>query len=123
METQMDPNYDPPSASLTPPRSAVTDEGIKRIDIAEFRRLGYVQEINRRLLHQCGLALEVVVNDDGTETLGGVWDYRDDPEGIYFAGEGPDAEKAQTVDAEIARHADARQIQLGYVVQPPDAPR
>jgi hypothetical protein len=36
---------------------------IKRIDIAEFRAEGYMQEINRRLLHPLGLALEVTSVD------------------------------------------------------------
>jgi hypothetical protein len=62
----------------------VSDE-IKRMDIAEFRRLGYLEELNRRFLHPLGLALEINVDDkDGTESLGGIWDYREDPEGIFY---------------------------------------
>ena len=57
---------------------------IKRIDIKEFREKGFLQELNRQFLHPLGLALEVNKDDDGNETLGGVWDYRDDPEGIIF---------------------------------------
>jgi hypothetical protein len=57
---------------------------IKRIDIKEFREKGYLQELNRQFLHPLGLALEIVQNSDGTETLGGVWDYRDDKEGIQY---------------------------------------
>ena len=56
----------------------------KYMDIKEFRELGFLQEVNRRFLHQFGLALKVVVDEDGTESLGGIWDYRDDPEGIRF---------------------------------------
>lgn len=58
---------------------------IKRMDITEFRRLGLLQEVNRLLLHPRGLALEIIIDDDGTEHFGGVWDYRDDPEGMAFA--------------------------------------
>ncbi len=94
----------------------------KYIDIAEFRRLGYVQEINRRLLHPCGLALAVSVAEDGSETLAGVWDYRDDPEGIYFEG-GLDADMAAEVDAETTRHSHARIRELGYIIQPIEAAR
>jgi len=90
---------------------------VKRIDIAEFREVGYLQELNRRFLHPLGLALEVVVEDDGTERLGSVWDYRDDPEGIYF--ERHDlAEKAKRIaDMESAR-VQSRMDALGYFVQP-----
>ena len=59
---------------------------VRRIDVKEFRRLGILQEVNRRFFHPLGLALEVIVNDeDGAETLGGIWDYRDDPEGNFFS--------------------------------------
>ena len=58
---------------------------IKRIDIKEFREKGYLLEVNRGFFHPLGLALEVIINDDGTETLGGIWDYRDDPEGMHYA--------------------------------------
>ena len=57
---------------------------VKRMDPGEFRRLGYLQEVNRCFLHPLGLALEVVTEADGTTTFGEVWDYRDDPEGMIF---------------------------------------
>lgn len=58
---------------------------IKYMSIKEFREKGYLQELNRRFLHPLGLALEVIVDDKtGEERLGGIWDYRDDPEGIYY---------------------------------------
>lgn len=58
---------------------------IKRIDIKEFRAKGFLQEVNRTFFHPLGLALEVIINDEtGEETLGGVWDYRDDQEGMFF---------------------------------------
>lgn len=58
---------------------------IKRMSVKAFRAQGYLQELNRRFLHPLGLAIEVVVDDeDGTMSFGGVWDYRDDPEGIRF---------------------------------------
>jgi hypothetical protein len=62
----------------------VSDE-IRRMDIAEFRDFGYLQEVNRLFFHPLGLALEVLVDDDGNVTmLGGIWDYRNDPEGINY---------------------------------------
>lgn len=94
---------------------------IKLIGIKEFREAGYLQEANRRFFHPLGLALEVTVEDDGTERLSGIWDYRDDPEGVRFAeGYGADAEKAARVDREWAEHAEYRKRTLGFVVQPPE---
>jgi hypothetical protein len=46
---------------------------IKKIDIKEFREKGYLQELNRQFLHPLGLALEITINDDGTEIISGVW--------------------------------------------------
>ncbi len=89
---------------------------IKRIDIAEFRRLGFLQEANRVFFHPLGLALEVIVEDDGSERLGGVWDSRGDPEGIAFS-DPPDAEKADAVAEEHKRHENARRLLLGDVIQ------
>lgn len=100
------------------PQSDGSGDGIRRIDIAEFRALGYIQEVNRLFLHPRGLALEVAVEEDGSERLGGVWDYRDDPEGMAF-GEGMiDAEKAARVAEDLARLEPTRLAALGYIVQP-----
>lgn len=60
-------------------------EKIKRMDIKEFRAKGFLQEANRKFFHPLGLALEVIVNDDiDEESLGGVWDYREDKDGMFF---------------------------------------
>lgn len=90
---------------------------IKRIDIAEFRELGFLQEANRRFFHPLGLALEIHVDDDGAETLGGVWDYRDDEEGMIF-GQDVDPVKVANVDAELEKHRAARIELMGEVVEP-----
>lgn len=89
---------------------------VRRIDIKKFREAGYLQEVNRRFLHPLGLALEVVVEDDGSERLGGVWDFRDDPEGIYFAE--PDPEKARRVYDEWHARQPARIGALGFFIEP-----
>lgn len=58
------------------------------MDIGEFRRLGLLQEVNRRFFHPIGLALAVnAAKDDAepiTETLAYIIDCRDDPEGFMF---------------------------------------
>lgn len=91
---------------------------IKYMPAAEFRALGYLQELNRGFLHPHGLALEVIVEDDGTEKLGGIWDYREDAEGIAF-GEGMiDPEQIRSVRAELEKHRSAREAMFGSVIQP-----
>lgn len=59
-------------------------EAIKRITIKEFREKGFLQELNRQFLHPLGMALEVLIEEDGTESLGGIWDYREDAEGMFY---------------------------------------
>jgi hypothetical protein len=61
-------------------------EKVKHIDIKEFREKGFLQEVNRQFFHPLGLALEIIIDDDTGEvvSLGGVWDYRDDPEGMFY---------------------------------------
>ena len=91
---------------------------VKHIDIREFREIGFLQEINRQFLHPLGMALEVVVDDDGTERLGGIWDYRDDTEGILFGDSVLDAKKAENVQRLMAEKHPTRKKLLGFVVQP-----
>lgn len=98
---------------------------IKRIDIREFRERGYLQEANRRFFHPLGLALEVIVpepdDEDQTWRLGGVWDYRDDPEGMMFnyhdgrpsSFSAEDVERGAAVDAELAAKAPRRMEVFG----------
>lgn len=62
----------------------VVENHPRHMDIKEFRAKGYLQEVNRQFFHPLGLALEVQICEDGTELLGGVWDYRDSEEGVYF---------------------------------------
>lgn len=61
-------------------------DDVKRINIKEFVEEGFLQEANRQFFHPLGLALEVIVEDDPSKEwrLGGVWDYRDDTEGILY---------------------------------------
>lgn len=101
---------------------------IKRIDIKEFRERGYLQEVNRQFFHPLGLALEVIINKEtGQESLGGVWDYREDPEGIYFALNEPNhgkhdlveaLKKKQRVEEEFKARTPARIKALGFFVEP-----
>lgn len=97
----------------------MTDD-TKRMSAAEFRRLGYLQEVNRRFLHPLGLALVVVQEEDGTEHFEDVLDRRDDPEGMAFMDDGPDAwdrTVANRVESEWRAKAYLRQRQFGYAIQ------
>ena len=103
----------------------MSDE-IKLIDVKEFRELVYLQELNRQFLHPLGLALEVVIDGDtGNESVGGVWDYREDPEGISYGIGQSDlervqrfADKAQYVESEKQRIAQSRNNLLGIGIEP-----
>jgi hypothetical protein len=96
------------------------DEPIKFIDIAEFRSFGYLQEVNRQFLHPLGLALSVDVAEDGTETLAGIWDYRDDPEGMNYGPGMIDRQKIERVQRHAHTMGNTRVRSLGYVVQEAD---
>lgn len=127
----------------------MTDE-IKHIDIEEFADLGFMQEVNRLVLHPAGLALErsspwtekdiegwvAEVNADRPESIGqidpvayiwafvkangmdkwhlsGVWDYRDDPEGVVYGANQMTEEKRANVRAEWEKHRLARNDLFG----------
>ena len=86
-------------------------EHAQGMSVKEFREQGYLQEVNRQMLHPCGLALSVVVERNGDESFGPIWDYRHDPEGIVYATGELDAEsteKKRSYFAEFDRHAPVR---------------
>ena len=92
---------------------------IKKMDIKEFREFGFLFAVNHEFLHPFGLALEVVREKDGTEHLGGIWDYRDDPEGIIFKEiDDEDRAKIARVKEFADKKAEERKARLGYVIQP-----
>lgn len=94
----------------------------KYIDIKEFREEGFLQELNRVYLHPLGMALEVKIDEDGNESLGGIWDYRDDPEGMLYGGSVIMSEKAKknadnvfTIYNEKSKY---REENYGFTIQP-----
>ncbi len=88
----------------------------KYMDIKDFRENGYLQELNRTFLHPMGLALEVILEEDGSEYLGGIWDYQDDPEGIYFAEE-ISQDKINFVKKIQEEKFPIRKEAIGYIIQ------
>ncbi len=101
---------------------------MKRINIKEFRELGLLQEINRKILHPRGLALEVIIdNKNDEEIIKSLWDYREVEEGINFDINTSDKErinnfqqKKENVENMIIT---TREKKLGYVIEPiPEEP-
>ena len=82
---------------------------IKRIDIKEFREKGFLYEANRKFFHPLGLALEVIIDDDtGDEQLGGIWDYRGDPEGMFYSNDRINEERTKYIEDLRLSKVDAR---------------
>ncbi len=90
---------------------------VKRINIKEFREMGLLAELNRTFLHPLGLALEVVIDNGGTEKLGGIWDYRDDPEGILYATEHFPTDRCLKAQEFIKAKHQKRYETLGFIYQ------
>lgn len=100
-------------------REMVKGDKTGRVDIKEFRELGFLQEANRLFFHPLGLALEVIQDADGSERLGGVWDHRDDEEGIMFTDGMIDEQKVKQVARERIKHIHARtKLFAGLFIQP-----
>ena len=91
---------------------------IKRANIKELREMGLIHELNRLFLHPMGLALEDVISDNGEEKLGGIWDYRDDPEGILFTK--LDKEKMANIKKFREEKLKKRKETLGFEIQEKD---
>ena len=92
---------------------------IKRIGIKEFREKGFLQEANRQFFHPLGLALEVSIdNETGEEKLNGVWDYRNDAEGILFGDNTIDTQKVADVKSLYDEKSKVRMERYGFIVQP-----
>jgi hypothetical protein len=103
------------------------DDTMKTIDMTEFAKEGYLQEINRLFLHPLGLAMYVTLDENKKATEWGIWDARDDPEGFYFAAveDDPDWKERRLANANKIQQlfndkVDARIRLLGSIFQPPD---
>ena len=95
---------------------------VKYLDLKEFCETGYLHELNRQFLHPLGLALAVRQDDDGSMSLDGILDFRDDPEGAIF-GEGVvSEEKIENIRNIATARRVARMEALGYWIQEPAVP-
>jgi len=86
------------------------------ISIKEARELGIIHEINRRLLHPVGLALEVGLTDDNEFHITGIQDWRNDAEGVFY--DEVNVEKVQAYEKLVKQRKKARIKKLGYHIQP-----
>lgn len=94
------------------------------MSIKEFREMGLLAELNRTFFHPLGLALEVIISEEtGKEKLGGIWDYRDDPEGMLYSEKGFPQEKCRQAQRFIEEKHKRREKQLGFVYQDIDNSR
>jgi len=73
---------------------------IKYMDFDEFMEFGFLQEVNRKFFHPMGLAVEMNIDKEtGKATgLGRIWDFRDDPEGVFFTEDMIDQDKVKRVE-------------------------
>jgi hypothetical protein len=98
-------------------------DNVKKMDIKEFREMGLLAEVNRTFFHPLGLALEIVIKEDGTEKLGGIWDYRNDPEGILYAKAAFPTDKIKAAQKFIKEKHEQRLKTLGFLFQDVDNPQ
>jgi hypothetical protein len=78
-----------------------------------------LQEVNRVVLHPFGLGLAVAIDDEtGEETLYGVQDFRDDPEGLRYGEDTFDPEKIANILKIYQERIGPRMDKLGYFIQP-----
>jgi hypothetical protein len=64
------------------PRVDELDEHKEIMSVEEFRKFGYLQELNRLFLHPLGLSLCALISEDGTEILSDILDYRKEEVGF-----------------------------------------
>ena len=85
----------------------------------EFRDSGLLSEINRRVLHPIGLAMSMILDDNGEATLGPIL-VDDDPEGWLFSPTimGQVAANATSVAVREREWHPRRRAVLGFVIQP-----
>ena len=95
---------------------------MKYLDPKELLESGLLAAVNIEFFHPLGLALELLVDEDGAVSIGGVWDCRDDPEGVIMGGDiERDTDliaKMNNVLAMREARRPAREKALGYFVQP-----
>lgn len=91
------------------------------MSVEEFQTGGYLQEVNRLLLHRLGVALSVQVDDNGAVLFGPVIDCRDEPGGLIFANSVEKRifqKRAKKINSEFIAKRKERMSILGYDIEP-----
>lgn len=116
---ETDRNIDYDGTGCPPPQHPTTTS------VEEFKKQGFLQEVNRCFLHPLGLALEVTIDDNGKETISGIWDSRDDLEGIIYDLKNSDEQRIknfinnwQNVNNCREQHRKAREEMFGNIIEP-----
>lgn len=97
----------------------------KKINLKEFREKGYLQELNRSMLHPLGLAMSFKINENGEEEFDGIWDYRDNDEGVFYDINSSDVDRKNRFKTnekfiidELQKRIQPRQEKLGFFIEP-----
>lgn len=88
------------------------------MSLQEFVDEGFLQEVNRQFFHVMGLALVLGKTKDEQLFLQGIWDGRDDKEGIIFGESEIDREKVEQIKEFRAERIKHRLKGLGFVFEP-----
>jgi hypothetical protein len=91
------------------------------MDLGEFQDFGFLQEANRKFFHPLGLALTVIIDDEGNRTGLFVQDWRDiDDEGGAFGSLDNDDcyGKSKCVAELYEKIGNVRMEKFGWIVQP-----
>lgn len=84
---------------------------------------GLLFALNHQLFHPLGMAMEIKINDDNSKEFGGIWDYREDEEGLLYDEETllSGMEKLSKFMEEFgAAKLQQRQEKLGFIYQEPE---
>lgn len=100
---------------------------MKYLSLKEFVDFGYLQEVNRLLLHRLGLSLVIEIDESTKEyRIIGISDSRDDPEGCIYTKEVTNRsifnEKIFRIEEELKKRDAIRLDSLGFSIQPPILP-
>jgi hypothetical protein len=75
---------------------------MKTLSVGDFARLGYLQELNRLLLHQLGLDLQVK-EVNGKLEFGDIIDFRDNEFNLSYRPDYLDNDKKEYIEQEFNR--------------------
>ena len=87
------------------------------VEPKELLETGLVQEVNRHFFHPRGMALAVVVEDDGTHSGIVVQDHRKEPGGMLFGPNGISDTKKAHAEQLLRKNLPERVRAIGGLIQ------